>query len=80
VQVVTDAVDRRPPGPRDWKIDYTFDDTEVHVRPRNDHVFHTLSDDCVCGPETMPKLPGDLRWLIVHHPLDGRQAVKVTQV
>jgi hypothetical protein len=69
--------DRRPPGPRDWKVDVSLNGLEVHVRPRNDLTWHPADDECTCGPTTWPRLDGDTRWLVVHHALDGREDVTV---
>lgn len=67
------SADRRPPGPRDWKCDYSIDATAVHIRPRNDLMWHDLDDDCPCGPQSQYLDVGtDCRWLILHHALDGR--------
>ena len=33
-----------------WKIDPSFDHSELHVRPRGDVVWHPLSVDCPCRP------------------------------
>lgn len=33
-----------------WKIDTSFDMSELHVRPRADVVWHPLSVDCPCRP------------------------------
>jgi hypothetical protein len=70
--------DWRPPGPRDFKCDYSPDGTAVHIRPRNDLIWHTADDDCPCGPDsTNIDLSDDgpyayARWIVVHHALDGR--------
>lgn len=66
--------DRRPAGPRDWKCDYNLDTTAVHIRPRNDHIWHTLDDECPCGPQPQ-YIDTDTacRWLVIHHALDQRQ-------
>lgn len=57
---------------------------EAHLIPRDDLIQHTVSEDCVCGPDALlvpedepPWNPfvaveGD-RWLYRHHPLDGRR-------
>lgn len=66
--------DPRPPGPRDWKCDYSLDQTEVHVRPRNDHIWHQADEDCPCGPTyTYVDLDTPIRWIAIHHALDGRR-------
>lgn len=65
--------DPRPDGPRDFKCDYSLDGTAVHIRPRNDHIWHELDDDCPCGPTSQaPGLDGPVRWIVIHHALDGR--------
>lgn len=33
-----------------WKIDLSFDRTEIHVRPRGDLAWHPLSAQCPCRP------------------------------
>lgn len=72
------AEDWRPPGPRDWKCEYSPDGSAVHIRPRNDLTWHSLDDDCPCGP-TSTHLPLDAdaccQWLVIHHALDGRHAL-----
>lgn len=75
---MTDATtappDWRPPGHRGWRCDYNPAYTEVHLRPRNDLIWHPLDDDCACGPTTSYVVldgPGP-RWFVVHHALDGR--------
>lgn len=70
------ALDHRPPGPRDWKLTAGYDNTTVHLRPRNDRAWHPLDEDCHCGPKPM-RLPGDGRQLYVHTALDGRGPVEV---
>jgi hypothetical protein len=40
-----------------------------------DGFCHERSDDCPCGPTTVP-LPqddGSMEWMIAHHSLDGRE-------
>ena len=49
----------------------------VHVVPTNDLIRHDSSggQTCVCGPTEQP-VEGDngtVRWLVVHHSLDGRE-------
>jgi hypothetical protein len=76
--------DGGPPPPRVrglWKSCWSIDGREVHVRPRNDHIWHPLTDDCVCGPSTEPIYPDDdsaeiLAWLVTHQALDGREALQ----
>lgn len=66
--------DRRPPGPRDWKCEYSLDRRGVHIRPRNDLIWHDLDEDCPCGPvQSLIPIDGtDVDWVVVHHPLDRR--------
>lgn len=47
----------------------------VHVRPLNDQIEHSLSEDCPCGPtiEPVPREDGSMGWLVTHHSLDGRE-------
>lgn len=71
-----DLPDRRQPGPRTWRCDVSIGGTDVHLRPRNDHIWHSLDDDCPCGPEAI--LGVDLAtavpsvWIYIHHALDNR--------
>lgn len=48
---------------------------EWHVHPVGDAMEHELTDDCPCGPESVPEKrdDGSVGWLIVHHSLDGRE-------
>ena len=51
----------------------------VHTYPVDDLVAHeTTGDDCVCGPTSKPveRDDGSVGWLVVHHSLDGREAVE----
>lgn len=50
----------------------------LHVVPVDDLIDHDSSTDepdCICGPEVEPveRDDGSIRWLIVHHSLDGRE-------
>lgn len=50
----------------------------VHVHPTHDLIEHDTSTDqadCVCGPQVQPVQhdDGSMRWVIVHHSLDGRE-------
>ena len=48
----------------------------IHVYPLADLIEHdTDSDECVCGPETIPveRDDGSFGWVISHHSLDGRE-------
>jgi len=49
--------------------------TFAHVRPDDDYVEHTESEDCVCGPEVIPvqREDGSYGWVYSHHALDGRE-------
>ncbi|WP_346536960.1 hypothetical protein [Micromonospora sp. DPT] len=45
--------------------------------PINDLIQHDSSggQDCVCGPTEQPVKgeDGSVRWMVVHHSLDGRE-------
>lgn len=61
-----------------WKIDPTFDDEELHVRPRGDTVWHILTAACCCRPErqTARLCDGQYATDVVvhfHRPFDGRE-------
>lgn len=50
----------------------------LHVTPQHDLVDRDTSNcepDCACGPEVRPATQedGSMGWLLVHHPLDGRE-------
>lgn len=48
----------------------------LHVYPINDLIDHELvGDGCVCGVtiQPVPVEGGGMRWLNVHHSLDGRE-------
>ena len=49
--------------------------SEAHVVPLNDLIEHTSDDECACGPEArpMPQADGSMKWLMIHHSLDGRE-------
>lgn len=48
--------------------------SDLHVHPAGDTIGHEMTDDCPCGPEQQPaETEGGLRWLAVHHSLDGRE-------
>lgn len=52
------------------------DSSAVHVSPINDLIEHDLeSDDCICGPRMEPvkREDGYVGWVVVHHPMDGRE-------
>jgi hypothetical protein len=71
--VTTVTRDWRAPGPRDWKCEYNLAGTEVHVRPRNDLIWHPATTECPCGPsQHYVDMDGDVRWIVIHHALDGR--------
>jgi hypothetical protein len=46
-------------------------DDEMHIIPENDLIEHTLSDDCVCGPELTDLGEGQV--MVTHASLDGRE-------
>lgn len=50
---------------------------DLHVVPMNDLVEHDTSIDtsCICMPTDTPvkQEDGTIRWLAVHHSLDGRE-------
>jgi hypothetical protein len=51
----------------------------VHVLPVDDLIEHEeFGDDCLCGPrsEAVKDDNGAVGWLIVHHSLDGREALE----
>lgn len=56
------------PGKGEW--------ITAHVMPRGDLVEHEASDDCPCGPASVPvtREDGSVGWNIIHHSLDGREA------
>jgi hypothetical protein len=45
-----------------------------HLPPEDD-IQHELTDDCPCGPSSLPvvDVDGVVGWVIVHHSLDGRE-------
>lgn len=47
----------------------------LHVRPLDDLIEHELTEECVCGPQTIPSMreDGSNGWLVVHNSLDGRE-------
>ncbi|MGC5019027.1 hypothetical protein [Micromonospora sp. DT47] len=51
--------------------------SSVHVVPVNDLITHDSSGGqaCVCGPTEQPVKgeDGSVRWMVVHHSLDGRE-------
>jgi hypothetical protein len=57
-----------------WKTDRGIaDPSEVHVRPRDDLMWHPLDMHCVCGPRVEHRPPG---WVVIHHSLDGRETTE----
>lgn len=56
-----------------WNVLETGPQT-VHVRPVGDLVWHTLTDDCVCGPTLEVIVYDDAPdgHMYTHHALDGR--------
>lgn len=55
---------------------------DLHVVPVDDLVEHDTSIDaaCVCVPTDTPveQEDGTIRWLAVHHSLDGRELSEAT--
>ncbi|MGW7359455.1 hypothetical protein ACWGI0_23185 [Streptomyces sp. NPDC054802] len=51
--------------------------TDLHVVPVDDLIAHDTTADgtCACGPTDTPvkQDDGSIRWLAVHHSLDGRE-------
>ena len=47
----------------------------LHVVPVGDLIEHATTDECPCGPrgQSAKRDDGSVRWLIVHHSLDGRE-------
>jgi hypothetical protein len=47
----------------------------AHVVPTNDLIQHDTTDNCPCGVRTEPVVrpDGTIRWLHIHHSLDGRE-------
>ncbi len=69
------AADWRPPGRRDWKCDYGTDGASIHIRPRNDLIWHPATEDCPCGPTpTHLHIDSPVQWLVAHHALDNRES------
>jgi hypothetical protein len=59
-----------------WKLDPDLDGIDLHVRPRDDVIWHPLDPDCVCGPratEARHTTTGRETTMYVHHSLDGRE-------
>lgn len=55
---------------------FVFDEPDgPHIVPRNDLITHEISQDCVCGPETIPVLhdDGTVSFMYTHHSLDDRE-------
>lgn len=50
----------------------------LHIVPIGDVVEHITTDECVCGPTDQPvkREDGSVRWLVVHHSADGREAAE----
>lgn len=53
----------------------------IHTMPVGDLIEHTTTDDCPCGPTTIPvpRRDGSVGWSIVHHSLDGREKHEAQQ-
>lgn len=49
--------------------------SDAHVIPLGDLIDHDTVGDCPCGPTDTPVETGDggIRFLAVHHSLDGRE-------
>ena len=58
-----------------WKVDTSFDDEVIHIRPRGDLWWHPLDVGCWCEPEERaPERPdGRLVLVYVHRAADGRE-------
>lgn len=58
-----------------WKLCVSFDGTELHLRPRDDLMYHPLDSACFCGPQTQPveRIDGVELTAVIHHSLDGRE-------
>jgi hypothetical protein len=43
-------------------------------------IEHELTDDCVCGPTSIPvpREDGSIGWVVQHHSLDGREQLEET--
>lgn len=60
-----------------WRVEFDPQGETVHARPRNDLIWHPLTEDCVCGPamEVCYRIVDDAPVpLLMHHSLDGREA------
>lgn len=53
----------------------------LHVIPLNDLIEHDTTGTCPCGPADQPvrRDDGSIRWLVVHHSLDGREHTEANQ-
>jgi hypothetical protein len=51
----------------------------MHVLPVGDLIEHETTDECPCGPrsEIVKREDGSVGWVVVHHALDGREALEV---
>lgn len=51
------------------------DRDEIHVVPNGDLIEHPTDPSCTCGPrcEPVPRGDGTIRWVYIHHSLDGRE-------
>ena len=48
---------------------------DTHHIPNHDLIDHQPDEHCICGPTHRSNmLTGALRWDVVHHSLDGREA------
>lgn len=58
--------------PGDWLIYHHPKDT--HIIPDQDLIEHQPDSDCICGPTHRSNTTtGELRWVVEHHSLDGRE-------
>lgn len=63
-----------------WRIDVDLDSLHGEVTPLNDLIHHHPGPECACGPSDLPvpQPDGAVRWLLVHHSLDGRERTEPT--
>jgi hypothetical protein len=68
-----------------WKVDTSLAGDEIHVRPRNDLMWHPLDPRCACGPQeqTVPLSGGSEpaeAAVYLHAALDGREVPPPTVI